>query len=151
MLKQLWQDLFKPHVQLASFLLRLGLAVIFIFHGNLKLAQGGGRLWSDTLTEETQMAVAWGETVCGVALLFGFLSRLAATGLIVIMVGAIMLQTGRFDFIYLAYIRSDPAYVPTGTEYNFAIIIMCLAVLAQGSGKVSLDYLFFGRKKNLAP
>jgi putative oxidoreductase len=151
MFKQLWQDLFKPHVQLGSFLLRLGLAAIFIFHANIKLAQGGGRMWHDVLTPETQLAVAWGEMVCGVALLVGLLSRLAAIGLIVIMVGAIVLQTGKFDFIHVAYIRSNPANIPTGAEYNFALIIMCLAVLAQGSGMVSLDYLLFGRRKAQQP
>jgi putative oxidoreductase len=147
MLKQLWQDLFKPHVHLGSFLLRVGLAVTFIFHGYLKLAQDGGKGWHDTLTTETQVAVAWGEFVCGIALLFGFLSRLAALGLAVIMVGAIALQTGRFDYIYLAYIKSDPARVPTGAEYNVALIVMCMAVLALGSGKVSVDHLLFGRRE----
>ncbi len=149
MLTQIRQDLFKPHVQLGSFLLRLGLAAIFIFHGYLKLAQGGGRAWNDTLPETTQLAVAWGETICGLALLIGLFSRLAAIGLTVIMVGAIVVQTGRFDFIHLAYLRPNPAAVPTGAEYNFALIIMCLAVLALGSGMVSLDYLLFGRRKVL--
>ena len=147
MLKQLGQDLRKPHVHLSSFLLRLGLAAIFIFHGYLKLAVDGGRAWSDVLTEETQMTVAWSETICGIALLLGLFSRLAALGLAVIMVGAILFETGKLDFIHLAYIKQNPANVPLGAEYNFALIIMCLAVMAMGSGMVSLDYLFFGRRK----
>jgi uncharacterized membrane protein YphA (DoxX/SURF4 family) len=146
MFKQIWEDLFKAHMHLASFLLRLGLGLTFVFHGYIKLAQDGGRGWHDSLTETTQLAVAWGETICGAALLFGFLSRLAVIGLTTIMVGAIVLQTGRFDFIYLAYNKADPARLPTGAEYNVNLIIMCLAVLALGSGKVSLDHLLFGRK-----
>src|SRR5207302_10557529 len=121
-------DLFKSHVHLGSFLLRLGLAIIFIFHGYLKLIQDGGARWSDTLPQWQQLAVAWGETVCGCALLVGLLSRLAAIGLAIIMIGAISLQTGRFDFIYLAEFGGrDPGRLPTGAEYNFAIIVMCLA------------------------
>jgi uncharacterized membrane protein YphA (DoxX/SURF4 family) len=147
MLKLIWHDLFKSHVHLGSFLLRLGLAMIFMFHGYLKLSQGGGRQWSDILTEGTQVTVAWGETITGFALLFGLFSRLAAIVLVVIMIGAIQMQTGDFGFIYLAYNRPNPAKLPTGWEYNFALIIMSLAVLALGSGKVSLDYLFFGRGK----
>jgi uncharacterized membrane protein YphA (DoxX/SURF4 family) len=154
MLAQIREDLFKPHMHLGSFLLRLGLASIFFFHGYLKLQSDWGRSWSNVviegkeLHEATQMAVAWGETICGAAMFLGLLSRLAAIGLTVIMVGAIVLQTGRYDFIRLEYIKSDPGRVPTGAEYNVALIVMCLAVLALGSGKVSLDYLLWGRRGN---
>src|SRR5258708_3655757 len=101
MLKQLVSDLPKPHVHLGSFLLRLGLAIIFMFHGYLKVIQDGGRGWSNSLSPETQVAVAWGELVCGCALFIGLFSRIAALGLAVIMVGAITLQTGQYDFIYI--------------------------------------------------
>ena len=36
-----------------------------------------------------QMAVAWGELLCGLGMLLGFLTRLAAVGIIIIMLGAI--------------------------------------------------------------
>jgi putative oxidoreductase len=150
MVSQIRQDLFKSHVHAASLLLRIGLAAIFIAHGYLKLAQGGGQKWSDDLTEETQLAVALGETICGIALLFGFLSRLAALGLIVIMVGAIVFETGRYDFINLVYEKSNPGRARVGAEYNFALIIMSMAVIALGAGAVSIDYLLFGRKKTTA-
>jgi len=144
MLARIRRELFLQHTHLGSFLLRVGLAIIFFYHGYLKVVQDGGRHWSDTLPETQQLAVAWGELICGCALFLGLLSRLAATGLVVIMVGAIMLQTGRFDFIYIEVsgVR-DPGRLPTGSEYNFAIITMCLAVVALGSGKVSLDHLLF--------
>lgn len=141
MIKRIWSDLPKQHAHLGSFLLRVGLAVIFIFHGYLKLIQEGGRAWTDTLDGDVQVAVAWGEMLCGVALLVGLLSRLAAVGLVVIMVGAIVVQTGRFDFIYVGeYHRANPSRIPTGAEYNFALIVMCLAVVAIGSGVFSADY-----------
>ena len=146
MLGRIRRELFLQHTHLGSFLLRVGLAIIFVYHGYLKLAQSGGHRWHDNLPEAEQLAVAWGEFLCGLALLFGLLSRLAAVGLIVIMVGAIMLQTGRFDFIYIeTYGINNPGKLPTGTEYNFAIITMCLGVVALGSGKVSLDHLIFGK------
>lgn len=146
MIKRIWADLPKPHPHLGSFLLRVGLAVIFVFHGYLKLIQDGGRGWTDSLDGDAQMAVAWGEMGCGVALFVGLFSRLAAVGLVVIMVGAIVLQTGRYDFIYVGdYPRGNPSRIPTGAEYNFALIVMCLAVVALGSGYFSIDY-FIRRK-----
>jgi putative oxidoreductase len=143
MLKQLWSDLPKSHAQLGSLLLRVGLGAIFMFHGYLKLSVNGGSMWSDVLPEGTQVAVAWGELICGAALALGLLSRLAAIGLTVVMVGAIILQTGRFGFVHLEYLKVGPARAPTGAEYNVALIVMCLAVLALGSGQVSLDYLIY--------
>ena len=142
MIKRIWTELPKQHVHLGSFLLRVGLAVIFIIHGYLKLTQEGGRAWTESLDSNAQLAVAWGETVCGVALLVGLFSRLAAVGLVVIMVGAIVVQTGRYDFIYVGdFPRANPSRIPTGAEYNFALIVMCLAVVAIGSGFFSIDYV----------
>ena len=40
--------------------------------------------------------------------------------------------------------------IPVGAEYNVAVIVMCLAVVALGSGKVSLDHLIFGRRRAAA-
>ena len=146
MIKDLLADLPKPHMHLASFLLRLGLATIFIYHGILKVALDSGAGWHQSLPHETQLAVAWGETICGVVLLFGLLSRLAAVGLMVMQIGAIIRQTASAGFVYIGFERGHPSRTPTGAEYNFAIIVMCLTVLALGSGKVALDHLIFGRK-----
>jgi uncharacterized membrane protein YphA (DoxX/SURF4 family) len=142
-------DLLKPHIQLGSFLLRLGLACIFIFHGYIKVVQGFGSAWHPTLTEATQVAVTYGELLCGSCFLFGLFSRLAALGIVVIQVGAIIIEKAKLDFINTDFIKPSVLHIggaPTGVEYNFALITMCLAVLAIGSGMVSLDYLFFGRK-----
>jgi putative oxidoreductase len=144
----MFQDLLKPHVQLGTFLLRLGLAAIFIFHGYLKFAQGNGAHWHDRLTEASQLAVTWGELTCGASLLFGLLSRIAVIGIIIMQVGAIAIQTGQWDFINTDYIAANPGRIPTGAEYNFALITMCLAILVMGSGKVSLDYLIFGSRES---
>src|SRR6516225_1437013 len=84
-----------------ALLLRLALAAIFIYHGlNLVGAEGHGwgATWMNEMASEqgaepppapVQIAVAWGELIGGVALALGFLTRLAALGIIVIMGGAI--------------------------------------------------------------
>src|SRR5438105_4118032 len=49
MLSQLWNDLFKPHVHAGSLVLRVGLAVIFLSHGYLKLeVYNHGAGWADS-------------------------------------------------------------------------------------------------------
>src|SRR4051812_2988103 len=98
---------------LVPLLLRAALGVIFIFHGLGKISKEGnemGAAWlkakpatpagadsSATPASEPeppppaalQLAVAWGELIGGIALIVGFLTRVAALGIIVIMVGAI--------------------------------------------------------------
>src|SRR5262249_16645109 len=116
MLGRFFDDLPKPHVHLGTFLVRLGLPTIFIINPVLKLAiNGDGRGWShDLLPDATEMAVAWGETIGGFAMLVGFMSRIAAVGLIIIQVGAILLVTGKFDFKHIEFNANDPFRVVTG-------------------------------------
>jgi putative oxidoreductase len=120
---------------LAPLLLRLGLAVVFIFHGMQKLLpdQSWGVGWNPGLHVAVQAAVAWGEFLGGVALAIGFLTRLAALGIVAIMVGAIVTVHGQHGF----------ALANKGYEYNFVLIVMALAVALLGSGVLGLDRLLF--------
>ena len=123
---------------ISPLLLRLALSAIFIFHG-LDLVGGPDKEWGvawmkgdNALPATTQLAVAWGELLGGVALLFGFLTRLAALGLIAIMAGAIAtvhLPKG-FD------IREG------GFEYNAAISFCACAWCSGGPGPLAVDRLF---------
>jgi uncharacterized membrane protein YphA (DoxX/SURF4 family) len=88
-----------------------------------------------------QLAVAWGELLGGLALLVGFMSRLAAAGLIIIQVGAILTVTWTQGFD----IRQG------GYEYNVVLIGACLAVLCLGSGPFSLSGLLRSRRRKAAP
>src|SRR5215472_9051426 len=94
----------------ASGLLRLGLAIIFLSHGGLKIAYGS-TTWSNTplpgsndpLPAAIQAAVAWGELAIGCACLIGLLTRLACLGIMVIMIGAFWLETRQRDFIEITF------------------------------------------------
>jgi putative oxidoreductase len=138
--------LFKPDA--ASLVLRLGLGAIFVFHGFLKLAYGASQ-WSPDLNPQIQVAVAYGETIAGIAFLAGFLTRVAALGIIAIMIGAITSVTGKLDFVPMENSAAWNGVNVTGTgyEYNVAIIVMCVALILLGSGVVSLDHILFGRRK----
>jgi uncharacterized membrane protein YphA (DoxX/SURF4 family) len=89
-----------------------------------------------------QLAVAWGEFLGGILLLFGFGSRLAALWLIVIQAGAIYTVTGMKGFSVAE---------GGGYEYNVVLLAMCLAMLCLGSGPLSLSrYLSARRQRSRA-
>lgn len=134
---------------LTALLLRLAMAAIFIFHG-LNLVSGEGNSWGATWMNATaekqgqspppapvQLAAAWGQLIGGLALALGFLTRLAALGIIVIMAGAIAVVhwPNGFDISKGGY------------EYNMLIIVVCLALVLTGGGNVAVDRFFRLRRK----
>jgi putative oxidoreductase len=139
-------------INLVALILRLGLAVIFLYHGLDKIINGTlGTTWvGDMYTHRpepvptsltftsTQLAVAWGEFLGGIALLVGLLTRLAAVGLIIIQVGAIWLVTAPRGFSF------DKG---GGYEYNLALVAMCLALLILGAGALSVDELLARQRR----
>jgi putative oxidoreductase len=118
-------------------LLRLGLAAVFLYHGSQLVSKNLGAGWAPDLPVPAQVAAAWGQLLGGVAMLIGLLTRLAALGLIVIMAGAIALVHAPNGFD----IRHG------GWEYNFVLIVVCVAVILLGSGLIGVDrWLRFRRR-----
>src|ERR1700737_2291160 len=104
----MFRDLLKHDV--ASLVLRLGLGILFLVHGSLKVMASGGTAWfpnEEFLPKAVQAVVAWGELVGGVAILLGILTRLASLGIIVIMCGAIYTVQWKLDSIPRRYRPSD--------------------------------------------
>ena len=124
---------FRPY---ASVFLRLGLGIVFAYHGFGKVFGEGtalGTAWNPQgMSVVLQVLVAWGEFLGGTACLIGFLTPLAALGIMIIMGGAIVTITGKNGFNLMNQ----------GFEYNFVLIMMCLALIACGPGPFSID----GRK-----
>src|SRR5205823_1491389 len=122
-------------------LLRLALAAIFIYHG-LDLVGGERNDWGanwhkvrpgdEPHPTVVQLAVAWGQLIGGIALGVGFLTRLAALGIIVIMLGAIATVHWPHGFDIQQH----------GFEYNFAIIVMCVCLVLGGPGPLAVDRFF---------
>jgi uncharacterized membrane protein YphA (DoxX/SURF4 family) len=134
--------LLEPKASLAALILRLGLAAIFIVHGYFKLYVRDPLIADVSI--ESQKALGAGEFACGLLLLFGLLSRVAAAVLIVFQVAAIVMISGKYAMV-LVVTKSGADYRHVGPEYNFVLIAMCLAVIALGSGVVSLDNLLARR------
>jgi putative oxidoreductase len=121
---------FKPY---ASLFLRIALGAVFIYHGYGKVfgeSAAMGTAWNPYgMPSVLQLLVAWGEFAGGIALLIGFLTPIAAIGIITIMAGAIVTVTGKNGFNMMNQ----------GYEYNFVLIMMCLALIANGAGACSID------------
>lgn len=124
---------------LVPLLLRLGLAAVFLFHGQEKCFTKGHELGANWDTSKgaphkvVQISVAWGELLCGGALAIGLLSRVAALGIIVIMGGAIWLVTGAHGFSILNH----------GYEYNAVLIVMAACLVLLGGGTLAVDRFFW--------
>jgi putative oxidoreductase len=127
---------------LVPLLLRLTLATIFIFHGMHKVDPDNdwGAQWqkgADAPPTPVQLAVAWGELIGGIALILGLLTRLAALGIIALMVGAIATVHWPHGF----------GLQQGGFEYNFAIIMMCICLVLSGPGPLAIDRFFRFRRR----
>jgi putative oxidoreductase len=84
-----------------------------------------------------QLAVSWGEAGCGLLLLLGGLTRLAALAMIVVQLGAIFMVT------YARGFSSFGGAFASGYEYNVALVAMCLTLALTGAGSLSVDAWWF--------
>ena len=126
---------------LVPLVLRLALAAIFTYHGATLIKEDWGAGWMNKMPEPSpaplQLAVAWGQLIGGVAMLLGFLTRLAALGLIAVMGGA----------IYLVHLPKGFDIRDGGYEYNILIIGVCIALVLMGPGTVAVDRFFRIRRR----
>jgi len=132
---------------LAPLVLRLGLAFLFVASGLQKITTPGagwGSSWIPDspsfikpLPAPVQLAVAWCEMAGGIALGLGLLTRLAAVGIAGIMAGTIYWLTGAQG-------------LKSGWDYNFAVIVMCIALIITGGGPLALDRLIRIKRKVFA-
>jgi putative oxidoreductase len=132
-----------PHA--AGLLLRLTLAVVIFPHGAQKvLGWFGGGGWSGTMEYFTGTVglpmplaalVMLIEFLGPIALLFGFLVRPAALGLIAVMVGAIV-KVHLPNGFFMNWFGKQAG---EGFEYHLLVIGMALALLVSGAGCCSID------------
>ena len=138
--RQTWTDL-------GLIILRLALGIIFIAHGGQKrFGLWGGDGWAGTLAgwEKGLGIPPWLSAIAivteffgGIAVIVGVLTRLAALGLAVTMVVAMVkvhLQNGFFN-------------KNGGIEFNVALLAMSLALFLIGAGSWAADRRIFQRGK----
>jgi putative oxidoreductase len=128
-------------------ILRLVLGVVFFFHGSQKvLGWFGGYGFSGTMNFFTHnmgipavfafLAIA-AEFLGSLGLILGLLARVAASGIIVNMVMAI-LMVHRANGIFMNWAGNQKG---EGYEYHLLAIAIGLAVVIRGAGAFSVDRL----------
>jgi len=142
-------NLFSTNPNWALTVMRLILGVIFFAHGAQKmLGWFGGAGLKETLRTMHQffglpvplafMAVA-SEFLGGIGLVVGLMGRLAAIGICVTMLSAIMMVHWRYG-LFMNWFGDRKGH---GVEYHLLAIGLAIAIVVGGSGAFSLDRLVF--------
>ncbi len=140
----MFQKLIRTDDDIASTVVRLTLAIVFFPHGAQKvLGWWGGGGFSSTMEYFTGTGMPWiiaflvviGEFLGPIGLAAGFLSRFAAFGISLIMLGAIFMVHGEHGFFMNWY----GAQQGEGIEYHLLALGLAAAVMIKGSGAFSVD------------
>jgi len=115
--------------------LRLVTGIIFLAHGVSKLGNMDATLDGFAgmgFSTPLAILVTMIETLGGLALILGVFTRLAALGIALVMIGAIITVHWPNGFFMHNH----------GYEYNLAIIAMCTVLIMAGSGPLAVDQIF---------
>lgn len=139
------EALLATDASLSLMILRLVLGVIFFAHGAQKvLGWYGGYGLKGTVGYMTSLGlplpmaylVCFFEFIGGIGLMLGFLARLSALAVGIVMVGAISTVHWQHGFFINWELKPGKGH---GIEANLAFLAMALAVFLQGAGSLSLD------------
>lgn len=127
---------------------RLAVGLIFVSEGIQKFsdpgANGTGRFAKIGFSDPAFWAyfTASFEIVCGALILVGFLTRLAAIPLLIIMITAFV--TTKWPILI------DKGFWPMAHEYrtDFAMTLLLMFLLIYGGGNYSIDKRMYKMKKN---
>ena len=111
--------------------LRAAVGVIFIVHGSGKFNPGFlGFMEMLGLPPEMQIPIALAETVPGILLLIGVFTRLSASLLSIVMLGAIF------------YVKQAGSLTgERGFELDLILLAACLVVIVAGPGRISISHM----------
>ncbi len=116
---------------ITHFGIRAAIAVIFIVNASGKFNPGFAEwLVSNGIPAEMQIPIALAELVSGTFLLVGVLTRISASLLSIIMLGAIF------------YVKKASNLTGEGGyQIDLILLAACLAIIAIGPGRVSVSHL----------
>jgi uncharacterized membrane protein YphA (DoxX/SURF4 family) len=140
-------NLMKHPVDVAAIILRVGVALVFVFHGYLKVVVGTespAQLVSG-VSQSTMMAVGWAELALAILIAVGLFTRPAAVALIVLQAVAMGLVSGTQMMPQIVRAQGKAEYLTIGAEFNMALISMCLALVVLGGGHIAVDHLIAKR------
>jgi len=123
---------------LALLVIRLAPGIVFFVHGAQKtLGWFGGHGLQGTGQGMTKMGmpqivpylVSLGELAAGLGLIVGLLTRIAAAGMFIEMLGAVL----------IVHLKSGFFAEHRGFEYPLTLCLVCFGILLMGPGAYSLD------------
>lgn len=112
--------------------MRATIGVIFIVHGFGKFGNPGFGGWISSMgiPAEMQIPIALAEFIPGILLLLGILTRISASLISIVMLGAIFLVKGASS------LTGEHGY-----ELDLILLASCLVVIVAGPGRVSLSHV----------
>ena len=129
--------------------IRITLGVVFFAHGAQKVFGwfGGAGLEGTlrTMHDHLHLPIAlaflavMSEFLGGAGLIVGLLSRVAAVGVCVTMLSAIVMVHGR-NGLFMNWLGDRKGH---GIEYHLLAIALAIAIVVRGSGALSLDRLLY--------
>ena len=116
---------------ITHFGIRAAIGVIFLVHGTGKFNPGFvGFLANIGFPPEMQIPIALAESVSGILLLVGVLTRISSSILSIIMLGAIF------------YVKQAASLTgERGFEIDLILLAGCLATIVAGPGRVSISHI----------
>ena len=111
--------------------MRAAIGVIFIAHGSGKVGPGFAGFLTGPLglPAEMQIPIALAELIPGIFLLIGILTRISASLLSIVMLGAIF------------YVKQAGSLTgDRGVELDLILLAACLVVIVAGPGRVSISH-----------
>ena len=137
--------------------LRVVAGVVVSAHGAQKLlgwfgGHGPARTMADfqqwfDLPPFVSALVILSDSLGALALVAGAFTRVAAAGVTLVMIGAIVLVHGRWGFFMNWY--SQPR--GEGFEYHLLVIAITVVLMLRGGGAASLDRAWLARKASASP
>jgi putative oxidoreductase len=136
--------LLETHGGWAAFVLRIALGVVFFAHGaQLALGWFGGHGFKNTVQQFKQMGmpppigalVILAQFLGSLGLIVGLVTRIAAFGVLVVMLGAIFLVHSKVGFFMNWYGQQQGE----GFEYHLLVAAIAIALMIMGAGNLSLD------------
>ena len=111
--------------------MRVVIGVIFIAHGFGKFGNPGFGGWISSMgiPAEMQIPIALAEFIPGILLLIGVLTRISASIISIVMLGAIFLVKGASS------LTGEHGY-----EFELILLAACLVVIVAGPGRASLSH-----------
>jgi putative oxidoreductase len=136
-------------------IIRVVLGVVIFAHGAQKLLGWfGGFGYTGTMEYFTTtvglpyvigVLVILGESLGALALILGLLARLMSFSIFIIMLGALYFDHAQNGF-FMNWFGNRAG--GEGFEFDLLVFGLCLAIIINGSGALSIDHYLFQRKKS---